>query len=202
MYNRCTGWKCAAQICCMPVSCSQHGVTVTFADICDDGSSTSWGLKAKANGQVTFALSGARTKRVLRRSSPVATYMGTFQGVVSAEVTISGWGSVTVPWKVTFHANKWNGGGHKGVTVGRPQGNWGGAITFKLSACVLWSGVATGCFDIVRYYTRYGWWNQRCYSRIGVSGSAAVSLPSPACQPTFAFPAPISRPALSRWYGC
>jgi hypothetical protein len=106
MYRQCTGFRCAAQICCLPMSCEKNGLKVTFADICDDGSRNDW-MKVKAAGQIEFSYSPwAPSAELTKYGSQVHTNVGWFQPQVSAQVELKGWGSVTVRAQILSTGNR------------------------------------------------------------------------------------------------
>jgi len=174
--------SCSNFGCTGSAECSYNGITVKLNKICDDGTRIAQAMRIKADGYFSVTMSGARSKSVKRQSSIWSTNAGTFQAVLNAEATVSGAGTVTVPWTATFHSD-----GHKGFNLGGPQGSWYGSLVLKTSTCILYMSTASVCAVAERTYYKSSWGSgYSCSQKLSVQASAGLpSLPSPVCKTGF-----------------
>jgi len=210
------GFGCAAQIPAspFPISCSLsrsrgHGSvsgTLTFADICDDGTSWRNGIRVKGLGQISVSGHGSATMEKKYEGTPFTTTVGLFQVKTSAQVEISGSVRMTLPWKAKFKASRHGHLANPSFEWGNPSLSGSGSVTIRVKACLVYNSAVEMCMTAERSYSIAARWNccwrrqcqASCSNRIGFGAATTGSVSySAGCSSGFSFGGFPSLPSLS-----
>lgn len=213
------GFGCAAQIPAspFPIVCTLsrsrgHGsvaASLTFADICDDGTSMRNGIRVKGLGQISVTGSGSATVERKYEGKAFKTKVGLFQVKTSAQAEISGSVKITLPWKAKFKADIYGRTASPTFEWGNPKLSGSGRVTIRVKTCLVYNMAVEMCIIAERSYSIKQYWSgwrrkcqASCSDRIGFGAgtSGGVSY-SAGCSSGFNFGGFPSLPSFNKLYG-